>query len=85
MKEFTFDTLHMSNITMYTAANTTFHTSNMRNITLYTATNTSFNTSDLRNKGLKSDLFCLYTHINRMKHYFELQQTSLIETTRSPR
>ena len=67
MKEFTFNTSNMSNITLYTAANTTFNTSDMSNITLYTATNTTFDTSDMRNKGLKSNLFCLYTHINRMK------------------
>ena len=48
MKEFTFDTSDMSNITLYTAANTTLDTS-------------------MRNKGLKSNLFCMYTHINRMK------------------
>ena len=32
MKEFTFDTSNMSNITLYMAANTTFDTSDMSNI-----------------------------------------------------
>ena len=35
MKEFTFDTSDMSNITLYTATNTNFDTSNMSNISLY--------------------------------------------------
>ena len=67
MKEFTFDTSDMSNITLYTATNTTFDTFDMSNVTLHTATNTTFDTSHMTNKGLKSNLFRLYTHINRMK------------------
>ena len=67
MKELHFDTFNMSSITPYTATNTTFDKPDMSNITLYTTTKTTFDTSDMRNKGLKSNIFCLYTHINGMK------------------
>ena len=81
MKEFTFNTSDMSNITLYTATIITFDTSDMSNITLksfellwnttnYTVTNTTFDTFDMRNIGLKSNLFCLYTHINRMSFFW---------------